>query len=374
MKPNTLIELLENQAREIPDSIAFTYNEKPTTYGEMWGGINRVGAYLIELGVKQGDRVIMVLSNSEEFFAAFYGVQRVGGIAVPLFPGSGPERVISIALSSGSKVVVLPGSIPEDQLAGFKLKGKEYGLVVTTVLEGQDASIEVRFPEIRPEDGAFIQYTSGSTGNPKGVLLTHDNLLTNVVQMIKGMQITEEDIFISWLPVYHDMGLILMTMAPFYLGIAVHLLPTQLQDMRAWLEAIQDHRGTFTAAPDFAYRLCLRRVDPADYDIRSLRVALNAAEPVRSQTIHEFEESFGLENVMVAGYGLAEATVGVSMWPPQTAARVDERGFVSVGPPFPGVKLKIINEEQPIPPGEVGEIAICSEANSSGYSWRMATC
>lgn len=367
MKLNTLINILENRARESPDSVAFTYSELPYTYGEMWESIERFGAYLLKLGVMQGDRVILVLSNSDAFFAAFYGVQRMGGIAVPLFPGSGPERIFSIAELSGSKVVVVPGSIPEDQLAGFKLMGQKHGLKVVTVPESQDTNPDVHVPEIHSEQGAFIQYTSGSTGNPKGVLLSHANLLTNVKQMIAGMQITRDDIFVSWLPIYHDMGLVLMTMAPFYLGIVTHLLPTQLQDMHSWVNAIQVHQATFTAAPDFAYRLCLRRVDPGDYDLRSLRVALNAAEPVRAQTRREFEDSFGLKNVMVAGYGLAEATVGVSMWPPQTAARVDERGFVSVGPPFPDVKLKIIQENRPAPPGEVGEIAICSAANSSGY-------
>ncbi len=365
---HTLIEMLAHRAAANRDQVAFTYADQPHTFAELWTDINRFGAHLLRLGVSPGERVVLALPNSAEFFSAFYGVQRAGGIAVPLFPGSGPARVFSIAEMCGAKIVVAPSGIPEKQLAGFKAMGKARGLHVITVSEGEAEFVnEDIFPLVRPEDIAFIQYTSGSTGNPKGVQLSHDNLITNVVQMIAGMQITAREVFVSWLPVYHDMGLILKTMAPFYLAAQTHLLPTNLRDVRPWLRAIQTHQATFTAAPDFAYRLCLRHTTPGDYDLTSLRVALNAAEPVRAQTMRDFETAFGLQDVMVAGYGLAEATVGVSMWPPQTPARVDARGFVSVGPPFPKVELQIVKDGEPAASGVVGEIAIRSQANSRGY-------
>jgi acyl-CoA synthetase (AMP-forming)/AMP-acid ligase II len=366
-KFKTLIEMLEFRADQTPNSVAFTFLHQPTTYAEMWEAINRFAAYLQEAGIEQGDRVMLALPNGTEFFAAFYGIQRIGGTAVPLFPGSGPDRIFTIAELCGSKIIVVQSSIPEKQLAQYKAKGRERGLKVVVVSESLDIPPIANPPEIQPDDLAFIQYTSGSTGNPKGVLLSHENLLINVVQMILGMEITPDEVFVSWLPVYHDMGLILKTMVPFYLGALVHLLPTDLRNVHAWLDTIQSCQGTFTAAPDFAYRLCLRHADWKDYDLSSLRVALNAAEPVRAQTIIDFEKAYKLEGVMVAGYGLAEATVGVSMWKPGSTPRVDARGFVSIGHPFPDARIKIMGEDRVLLNGEVGEIAIHSAANSRGY-------
>ena len=332
----------------------------------MWQGVERFGAYLLSFGIERAVPVLVALPNGAEFFTAFYGIQRAGGIAVPVFPNAGSERIFSLADLCGVKLIVVPSDLPGGMLTGLRQRANARGFQLVTVAE-VDVQPEAEFPQIVPDDIAFLQYTSGSTGNPKGVMLTHDNLLTNIRQMIAGMQITYDEIFVSWLPVYHDMGLILKTMVPFYLGAQTHLLPTNLRDVRPWLDAIQKHRATFTAAPDFAYRLVLRHVDPAEYDLSTLRVALNAAEPVRAQTLDDFHQAFGLENVMVAGYGLAEATVGVSMWEPSTSNRVDEHGFVSVGKPFPDVEVKIISDDTVKPASTVGEIAVCSKANSLGY-------
>jgi acyl-CoA synthetase (AMP-forming)/AMP-acid ligase II len=364
---STLIEMLFYRAQVSGDKTAFTFNGQACTFAEMWQGVNLCAAFLLEHGVQHGQRVVLSLPNSAEFFFAFYGIQRAGAIAVPVFPGAGAERIFSLAALCGARVVIVPSSLPDTAISIYREAGAKRGLSIITIAETCGERLPVQFPDLQPDDIAFLQYTSGSTGNPKGVMLTHANLLTNIRQMIAGMEISPQEIFVSWLPVYHDMGLILKTMVPFYLAADVHLLPTNLQDVRPWLEALQRYRATFTAAPDFAYRLILRHSAVGEYDLSSLRVALNAAEPVRAATISDFERMFLIKDVMVAGYGLAEATVGVSMWKPGTPMRIDSHGRVSVGRPFPDIDLLIHQNGKILPAGEIGEIAIRSKANSSGY-------
>ena len=354
----TLLDLLDERAALAPQQAAFFWDDQPFSFEGLWRGANRFAAFLLELGVARGDRVLIRLANGPDFFEAFYGVLRAGAIAVPLFPASGPERIAALAESCGAKIMVAPAESCEDIP----------GLRTVSLADSAHAQAPSSFPAVAPEDVAFLQYTSGSTGSPKGVMLSHQGLLTNIGQLIEGMKLTASDTFVSWLPVFHDMGLIFMTMVPFYLGAKLILLPTSLANPRPWLSAIARHRGTVTAAPDFAYRVALRHVrDPADYDLSSLRVALNAAEPVRLGTLEAFERVFGLHNVLIAGYGLAEATVGVSTWAPGTAPLVDARGVVSVGFPFSDIDIQIIEDGEPLPAGRVGEIVLRSPANTRGY-------
>jgi len=368
-KIRTLVELLEYRVAETPEKVAFTFhNDPPCSYGRLWQQVNRLAACLIHKGLKSRDRVLMAIPNSSEFFYVFYGAQCAGGMAVPVFPGSGSERILKVAGLCDARFVVISKNFPTEkinQLSQGARRDKRQLLFVEDGLRFED---QASFPDILPEHVSFIQFTSGSTGNPKGVQLSHANLLENIGQMTAGLRITTADYFVSWLPVYHDMGLILMTMVPFYLGIEFVLLPTGLNYIKTWLKTIEERNATFTAAPDFAYRLCLRYIrDPQNYDLSTLRVALNAAEPVRHSTITAFEEKFHLKNVMLPAYGLAEATVGACGWFPGQKVKVDRRGFVSVGAPFPGVKMRIEKEGKEAKPGEVGEILVWSKANTTGY-------
>jgi len=357
IRPRTLVELLDQRHALTPDRAAFFWDDQPVSYETVWRNARRFAGRLLELGVARGDRVVVRLPNGPDFFTAFYGAMAAGAIAVPVFPASGAERLAALARLCGATIVVSPGD-----------GGDPSGLPTLAVADGLRGSAPASLPAVEPEDVAFLQYTSGSTGSPKGVMLTHAGLVTNIGQLVAGMGLTSSDRFVSWLPVFHDMGLILMTMVPFFLGATLVLLPTTVANARPWLVAIARHRGTVTAAPDFAYRLTLRHVkDPSAYDLGSLRLALDAAEPVRAGTIEAFERAFGLDRVVVAGYGLAEATVGVSTWPAGTAPLVDDRGVVSVGRPFPGIDIQIVENDRPLAPGQVGEIAVASPANTRGY-------
>ncbi len=365
----TLLEMLAFRASENPGEPAFFFEKASVTYAELWEDIDRFGRFVSPKIAERGDRIVLVLPNGQDFFAAFYGVQLAGGIPVPVYHTSGPERIFSISALCGARCVVVPASrFPLPNMS----EKREPGISVLEMERYRLSSKKVDFPVIGPDDTAFIQYTSGSTGNPKGVQLRHADLITNMEQMIAGMEITRRDIFVSWLPASHDMGLILMTMVPFYLGVKLFLLSPNLVNIRKWIEVIHKNKATFTAAPDFGYRMALLYTrNPEKFDLSSLRVALNAAEPVREGTIRAFEKTFRIENRMMPAYGLAEATVGVSSWPPRTPVKVDRRGFVSVGKGFPSVQIKILHKKQLAGPGEVGEILVKSPANTCGY-WNNA--
>lgn len=363
----TLIDMLASRASETPGVPAFFFEGKSFSCSELWQEINRFARFIAPRLTERGERIVLVLPNGPDFFYAFYGTQVAGGIPVPVFHSSGPERVYAICALCGAGTAVIPASrSPAMKNPFFQEQAK--GITIVEMERYASSSPKGGFPGVAPGDTAFIQYTSGSTGNPKGVQLKHADLITNMEQMIAGMKITKEDIFVSWLPASHDMGLILMTMVPFCLGTPLYLLQANLVNIRRWVEIIHQNRATFTAAPDFGYRMALLYTrDPDKFDLSSLRVALNAAEPVREQTIRAFEKAFGIENRMLPAYGLAEATVGVSSWTPRTPVKVDKRGFVSVGKGFPYVEMKILHDKKFAGPGVIGEVLVKSPANTCGY-------
>lgn len=360
----TLLEMLQAGARDDADRVAVFWDGGTIRCAELFTASLRCADLLRHRAVGKGDRVVIAIPNGIDFLRAFFGVQLAGAVAVPIFPDSGAGRIVDLARLSEATAIVLPDSLPP-QLSQL---GTQKGFVLVQIGESDGRPAAADTAAADPEDLSFIQYTSGSTGNPKGVQLSHSNVLENLEQMIAGMGITAADTFLSWLPMHHDMGLVLMTLTPLYVGARLVLLPTSMASIRSWMQHMVDYDATFTAGPDFAYRLCLRTAKgPPAGVLRTLRVALNAAEPVRAQTIVDFDRRFGVSNTMVAGYGLAEATVGVSMWPPLTAPKVDERGLVSVGKPFPEVEVQITGEGRIFPSGEVGEIEVRSPATTRGY-------
>ena len=213
-------------------------------------------------------------------------------------------------------------TVPEAKPLARLLSAQVEGLhrVVTVSELSADGGTVVR-PPVQAHDLAFLQYTSGSTGNPKGVMLTHANLLANLQAMGQAVQITSTDVFVSWLPLYHDMGLIGAWLGSFYYAYPLVLMSPLafLARPARWLWAIHKHRGTLSAGPNFAYDLCTRRIDDRDLeglDLSSWRVAFNGAEPVSAVTLARFSERFApygfRPEAMAPVYGLAEAALGVA--------------------------------------------------------------
>jgi acyl carrier protein len=337
----TLVEALEYHVERQPERLTvFLYEgerEQRISYRDLWQGALAYAARLAQQGVGPGQTVAIMLPTSKEYLFCFYGTLLAGGIPVPLYP---PARLatiedhmtrhVGVLKSAGACVMV---TIPEAKALAWLLRAQVESL--RGVLVPDDFAGEARdFAPVRVRAGhiAFLQYTSGSTGNPKGVVLTHANLLANVRAMAKGARASTEDVFVSWLPLYHDMGLIGGCFATLYCGFPVVLMSPLafLSRPSQWLRAIHRHRGTISGGPNFSYELCLRRIQDEELDgidLSSWRFAFNGAEPVSPETMSAFEARFakcGLRpNCIAPVYGLAEASVGLAFTPPGEPRRID---------------------------------------------------
>jgi acyl-CoA synthetase (AMP-forming)/AMP-acid ligase II len=363
------------QTQNLLDTVALRANLEPeepwfhvygqtVTFRQLWERSLTYAANLVHAGVSRGDRVCLLLPTCEEFFYAFWGSMAAGAIPVPLYPTLGAEPLGNIFRDSGAKVTVaIDWFLPEIR------KAQERAPAMREVVPPEDLSRHrdrVEIAGLASDDLALIQYTSGSTGQPKGVMLTHRNLLANIRMFVDYVKAAPGEVAVSWLPLYHDMGLIGLTMGGLYAGLDLYLLPPDLRNPRAWLEAVTELRATITASPDFGYRNCLRHIrDTSGLDLTSLRASFTGAEPIRAETVREFEERFGLKNVLVPAYGLAEATLAVSIGDLDAPLRLDPTGkWPSVGRPLNGLKARIGDGCRA---GEIGEIMVSGPTLMQGY-------
>jgi fatty-acyl-CoA synthase len=365
--PATLTELMGGRAARDPDTPYFHLFDEAVPYGRLWRESGRYAAGLRRAGIDRGDKLCLIYPTCAEFFYTFFGALRLGAIPVPLYPTLGVEATANIFRDSEAKAVATIGwfrsGVEESQAAASNIRH---------VLEPSDLEIDDRpppSPSATADDVAFIQYTSGSTGKPRGVVLSHANVVRTVEFMAEAAQLTREDVVVSWLPLYHDMGLIGCAFTPPWNGAPLHLLPPDLKNPRIWLEMVTRVGATFTVSPDFGYRNCVRNIgDTTGLDLSSLKQALSGAEPVRLSTIEAFESKFGVRNLITPCYGLAEATLAVAIWPRRTPLRLDSSGkFLSVGQPCRGVRVRIMDGDEEVKPGVEGEICVRSPGVMQGY-------
>lgn len=370
----TLTEMMRRRATLTPDKPYFNLFGETVTYGRLWMQSGRYAAGLTRAGVRAGDTVCLIYPTCAEFFYAFFGALALGAVPVPLYPTLGVEATANVLRDSEAVAVAT---------IGWFRKGVDESVAqaptVRAVLEPPDLDVEAPAPPLHPagaDDLAFLQYTSGSTGHPRGVMLTHRNVVQTIHFMAEAAGLTSADRVVSWLPLYHDMGLIGCAFTPPLTGTPLWLLPPDLRSPRQWLELITEVRATFTVSPDFGYRNCVRHVrDTSGLDLTSLKAALCGAEPVRPSTIEAFEAHFGLERIISPCYGLAEATLAVAIWPRAVPLRLDPSGrFPSVGQPCPGVSVRILtpldagpHDDTALPPGTEGEICVKSPGVMRGY-------
>ncbi|BCA91037.1 MAG TPA: non ribosomal peptide synthase [Halomonas sp.] len=345
-----------------------------------------------------GERALILLDNDEHYVVAFLACLYAGVIAVPVFPPESAKqqhlaRLFAIADDSQAACVLTSSAVIELVAAA----GKDFGSAELIPVDALDERRAECWVEHHPQrdDIAFLQYTSGSTATPKGVMVSHGNLMANERAIETGFSIGADDVFVSWLPLYHDMGLIGGLLQPLYRGIPVVLMSPSffLQRPVRWLEAISRHRGTVSGGPDFAYRLCLERIRDDQLkalDLSSWRVAFSGAEPVRHDTLTGFIERFRpagfAADAAAPCYGLAEATLLVScnsrgtgvvgtafsqqsLAEGKAASAVEGNTLVGCGTPEPGHTIDIVDPEglHSLTEGDVGEIWVNGPSVAHGY-------
>jgi fatty-acyl-CoA synthase len=338
----TLVHALRWQAEHAPDRVHIVLREEsghetPITYGALWTAAAAVAAGLRGRGVGAGERVALLLRTERSFFDAYMGILLAGGVPVPLYPPFRADQIEAYAarqagiLRNAEARILLTFS--QAQRAAALLRPLAPTLTdIVTVDEIRRPDDRAVFPAIAETDLALIQYTSGSTGSPKGVALSHANLLANIRAFGDAFAVNADDVCVTWLPLYHDMGLIGTWLGPLYHGVpTVVMSPLAFLSRPArWLQAVHTHRGTLSAAPNFAYDLCVRKItdeEMAGVDLGSWRCALNGAEAVIAATLERFTTRFarwGLRpETLKPVYGLAESSLCVTTPPLDRAPRVD---------------------------------------------------
>lgn len=326
----TLIDLLQWRAYNQPHQPAYTMlvdgeqEEDSITYIELDQQARAIGTLLQNLGLA-GQRVLLLYPPGLNYIRAFFGSLYAGCVAVPVYPprfNKSLERLESIFSSCQPAAALTTHNLLHDLERHNNLK-KLFGNLhwLATDTTASDLAELWHPPVIRTTTLAFLQYTSGSTATPKGVMLSHENLLQNLASMHRSLALSVESRGVIWLPPYHDMGLIGGILQPLFGGFPVTLMTPAafLQRPVRWLQAISRYHGTISGGPNFAYDLCLKKITPeqrADLDLSSWALAFTGAEPVRYKTIQQFAETFAAcgfnQKAFYPCYGLAEATLFVS--------------------------------------------------------------
>jgi amino acid adenylation domain-containing protein len=405
--PTTLVDLLRERAGAHPGRTACTFlldgeeEGESLTYAALDREARRIASLLLEEGL-QGERVLMLFPAGVAFVAAYFGCLYAGAVAVPVYPprsNRNLDRLLAIVADAGAGAVLATGEVIAS-LAQHAGDAPQLA-ALRWIAAGAPGPGEAAWadPGVAPGDVAFLQYTSGSTSTPKGVRVTHANLLANQAMLRDAFGHREGLVVAGWLPLYHDMGLIGNVLHPLYMGgTCVLMAPTAfLQRPARWLEAVSRYGAETSGGPNFAYELCADRVsdeEKARLDLSTWRVAFCGSEPVRSRTLDRFAEAFAgcgfRRDAFYPCYGLAESTLfvtgGRSDEPPVVRAfRADalERdralpggagddgtaSLVGCGFPWREGRVEIVRADTrtPCAPGEVGEIWVSGPHVAAGY-------
>ena len=406
-KISTLLDLLETRAEEQAKERAYTFlidgetEEVSLTYKELQQQARAIAASLQSIS-NSGERALLLYPSGLEFIAAFFGCIYAGVIAVPAYPprrNQNLSRLEAIVANAQATVVLTTTSLLADIKSRFAENPElaSIGWLTTDDIPVAKASDWQR-QELEPTNLAFLQYTSGSTGMPKGVMVSHKNILHNEKLIQIGFGHSKRTVFVGWLPLFHDMGLIGNVLQPLYLGIPCILMSPVafLQKPVRWLQAISRYRATTSGGPNFAYDLCASKITPEQLencDLSSWEIAFNGAEPIRPETLEKFTtafEPYGFRpKAFYPCYGMAETTLfvsgGLKTLPPVRhhieGKALEQNQVVTTNPDNSDArtiigcgqtlfdKIAIVNHESKTrtAPNEVGEIWVSGLSVAQGY-------
>ena len=405
METATLIDVLRVQAAARGDDVLYRFLDdgeragSSMTFASVDRRARQIGAAL-QRRFAPASRLLLVVPPGPDVIGGFFGALCGGMVPVPVYPPQERAAVAAVGKIAADAAVggVLTSRALLDQMAAAGLPfGGAFDAVVLDDLTGDpDAWSD---PRAGGDDLAFLQYTSGSTGDPKGVMVAHGGLLTTIDDIDRAFHHDRDSVLVSWLPTYHDMGLIYGVLLPLRMGFSCYLMPPAafLRRPIRWLRAMSAYGGTHSASPNFGYDLCVRKTTPeerASLDLSRWRVASNGAEPIREATMLDFAEAFagaGFRfDAFTPSYGLAEATLKVATAraeSPPVVIGVDARALeerrvvddgsgqvrrlVGCGHSDIGAEIRIVDPAtaELCPPGTVGEIWVKSRSVAKGY-WR----
>ncbi len=407
----TLIDVIKAQSNNDAEGITFinkANDEKYVSYKSLYKNAHALLQKLFSSGIKPQNELVFQLSNNETFITTLWACFIGGIIPVPVTVGTNDEsynKMFKVWKTLNNPYLI----INDRDLQMFRKNSKrsleeitEKTIVVDEIMSLNNYDLEDSSPDyhtVKDDDIAFIQFSSGSTGDPKGVVLTHRNLLTNIRSIAKCSNITKDDSFLNWMPLTHDMGLIGNHLTPIAVGINLYLMSTDLFIRRPllWMEKTSQHNATILSSPNFGYKYyldALKRKKPKKVDLSSVRLIMNGAEPISKKLCDEFLDtmvSYKLnKRSMFTVYGLAEASVAVTFPKPgekmksvninrnlvnvgQKIEHIDEdykdsMTLMMLGEPIENTKVRIVdNEGKELPSEHIGNIEIYGLNVTSGY-------
>lgn len=361
-----LNETLKNSAAKFPDRIAYTFLYESTTYAELDSFVDSAASGLSAGGIKKGDKVAIMLGNCPEFVIAYYGILRAGAVVVPINP-SYTEGEISYILSNSQAKAVIADSSLEATLSPLKEKLEHLKVIYTDSIEFEwtwerlilDSNEKYESPSIEEDDLAVILYTSGTTGKPKGAMLSHRNLAANAVSMVQLTEFTEEDRIIAVLPMFHVFSIATCINIPISSGATIVIVPkfspTEV------INNIRKEKATLFAGVPTMFSFLLQVPGATAEDFSTIRACFSGGASIPVELLHRFEEKYKVS--ILEGYGLSE-TAPVTAFNPLRGTRKPG----SVGIDIPDVKNKVVDPDGiEVPRGEIGELIVKGPNVMLGY-------